>query len=355
MRSLMFLFAMILLALTPAVPSMAAGPAAAATSPAQPEGIGIRLLDIPASAQNDPRARTYIVDRLAPGTEIQRRVRVENNTRTARTIRIYPGAARIDGGAFIGDDAAVQNDLMSWTRLATPQVDLAPGSHTEVMVSIKVPADAAEGEQYGAIWAEVRSPADNGGVVQASRVGVRIYLSVGPGNGKPADFTITSVTAGRSKDGHPELSALVTNSGGRALDITGELSLTGGPGGLSAGPFSVPKATTVAPGNTQTVVFTPPDVLPNGPWTAQIKLKSGLLEREAAATVTFPDVGPGQAVLPGHDDSMQWVPLAASIAAFFIVAAVVIWIVLHRRRRTAAAPAAKDTRRAQRENARVPD
>ena len=257
---------------------------------------------------------------------------------TARTILVYPGAARIDGGAFIGDEAAVQNDLTTWTRIAQPQVDLALGGHAELVVSIKVPAHAAEGEQYGAIWAEVRSPADKGGVVQANRVGVRIYLSIGPGNGKPADFTITSVTAGRSKDGNPELSARVTNTGGRALDIAGELSLTGGPGGLSAGPFSVPTATTVAPGNTQTVIFTPPDVLPNGPWTAQIKLKSGLLERDASATVTFPDAGPGEAVPPVQDDGVQWMPLVAAAAALIIVSAVVAWLVLRRRQRASATP-----------------
>ena len=335
----MFLFAMILLALSPVAPATAAGPDTTAPAPTQPDGIGIRLLDIPASVQNDPRARTYIVDRLAPGTEINRRVRVENNTRTPQTIRIYPGAAHINNGAFIGDDASVKNDLTTWTRLAQPQVDLAPGGHAEVMASIEVPADASEGEQYGAIWAEVRSAPDRGGVVQANRVGVRIYLSVGPGNGKPADFTVTSVTAGRSKDGSPQLSAMITNTGGRALDITGELSLTAGPGGLSAGPFSVPKAATVAPGTAQTVVFTPPGILPNGPWTAQIKLRSGLLEREATATVAFPEAGPGEPVAPVNDDGTQWVLQVAIAAGLFIAFVAAVWLVLHRQRRSRAAAA----------------
>ena len=287
LRYVMTLFAMIMLALSPAAMATAADSAAtpAAPSISQPEGIGIRLLDIPASAQDDPRARTYIVDRLAPGSEIKRRVRVENKTGVTQSVRVYPGAAHIEGGSFIGDDAAVKNDLTIWAQVAQPQFDLAPGAAAEIMTSIKVPADAAEGELYGVIWAEVRSPSDKGGVVQANRVGVRIYLSVGPGNGQPANFTITSVTPGRGDDGNPELSALVTNTGGRALDITGDLSLTGGPAGLSAGPFTVPNATTVAPGGTHTVVFAVPSVLPAGPWTAQVNLKSGLLERQATATV----------------------------------------------------------------------
>jgi hypothetical protein len=347
----MFLFAMILLA-SPVTPATAGGPDTTAPSPTQPDGIGIRLLDIPTSVQNDPRARTYIVDRLAPGSEINRRVRVENNTRTPQTIRIYPGAAHIDNGAFIGDDASVKNDLTTWTQIAQPQVDLAPGGHAEVMASIKVPTDAPESEQYGAIWAEVRSPADRGGVVQANRVGVRVYLSVGPGNGKPADFTVTSVTAGRSKDRSPQLSALITNTGGRALDITGELSLTAGPGGLSAGPFNVPKAATVAPGYAQTVVFTPPGILPNGPWTAQIKLKSGLLEREATATVAFPEVGPGEPIAPINDDGPQWVLLVAIAAGLFIALLVAFWRVLHRRRRSPAAAALPRTRGSNRDRDR---
>ncbi|WP_249777161.1 DUF916 domain-containing protein [Arthrobacter sp. C9C5] len=349
----MFLFAMILLALSPVAPATAAGPNTTAPAPTRPEGIGIRLLDIPASAQNDPRARTYIVDRLAPGTEINRRVRVENNTGTPQTIRIYPGAAHIDNGDFIGDDASVKNDLTTWTRLAQPQVDLAPGGHAEVMASIKVPADAPESEQYGAIWAEVRSPADRGGVAQANRVGVRIYLSVGPGNGNPADFTVTSVTAGRSKDESPQLSALITNTGGRALDITGELRLTAGPGGLSAGPFNVPKAATVAPGNAQTVVFTPPRILPNGPWTAQIKIKSGLLEREATATVTFPEAGPGEPVAPViNDDGTQWALLVAIAAGLFIAVLAAVGLVLYRKRRSRAAAALARSRGSKRNSDR---
>ena len=129
-------------------------------------------------------------------------------------------------------------------------------------------------------------------MVQANRVGIRIYLSVGPGNGKPADFTITSVSAGRGPGGTQELSAVVTNTGGRALDITGELTLTTGPGGLSAGPFSLPGSTTIAAGDAGVVVFGPLGELPDRSWTAQLKLRSGLLERRADATVTLPGSSP---------------------------------------------------------------
>jgi hypothetical protein len=42
--------------------------------------IGVRLLDAPVTAGDDPRARVYIVDHLAPGTVIHRRIEVSNTT-----------------------------------------------------------------------------------------------------------------------------------------------------------------------------------------------------------------------------------------------------------------------------------
>ncbi|WLQ07095.1 hypothetical protein [Arthrobacter oryzae] len=358
----MTVFAMILLALSQAGAATAAPvaglpvatPLTATPAPTPaPGGVGIRLLDIPASTKDDPRARTYIIDRLAPGSEISRRIQVENNTRAAQSVRLYSGAAHIDGGSFIGEDAGVKNDLSTWTTVAQPQVELAAGASAEVLVTIKVPSDAAEGEQYGAIWAEVRSAGGKGGVVQANRAGIRVYLSVGPGNGKPADFTISALTPARGAEGNPQLSALVTNTGGRALDVSGELSLTAGPGGLSAGPFAVQQATTIAPGNSQNVTFTLPGEVPNGPWTAQVRLKSGLLERQASAPVTFPDAGPGEAVTPVQGDGDEWLPLIAIAGTILVLLALGIFLFLARRKRRRLDTPAPGTRRSQRQNANV--
>ena len=85
-------------------------PVSLKTAPApEPSGVGIRLLDIPAATQNDPRARSYIVDRLAPGITIERRIQAQNNSNSAQSVRIYPGAAIIKDGSFTGgnDSAAV--------------------------------------------------------------------------------------------------------------------------------------------------------------------------------------------------------------------------------------------------------
>ncbi len=172
------------------------------STPPVPEqsGIGLRLLDIPTAAQDDPRAQSYVVDRLAPGTVIQRRIQVQNDSDSTQLVRIYPGAAHIEAGSFIGEDDPAVNELTTWTSVDQEQLEVAPGESADVTVTIDVPADAPEGEQYAAIWAEIRStPNKNANIIQASRVGIRMYLSVGPGNGKPADFSIDSLTSARDE------------------------------------------------------------------------------------------------------------------------------------------------------------
>ncbi|TFD07580.1 MULTISPECIES: hypothetical protein [unclassified Cryobacterium] len=125
------------------------------------------------------------------------------------------------------------------------------------------------------------------------------------------------------------MTTLVTNTGGRAVDITGELTLTQGPAGLSAGPFPLQQSTTIPPGEHQNVVFTLDAELPNGPWDAQLKLKSGLVEREAVASIIFPDAGQGETVLPRTEPLLLWIALGAAI--ILITIAMLWWV---RRRNT---------------------
>lgn len=335
MRFLTRLICVLLLAAVPAAPALALGsresaPAVEAAAPApKPSGLGIRLLDIPAATQDDPRARAYIVDRLAPGAEISRRLRVENNTGSPQTVRLYPGTARITDATFTVDNANVTSDLTRWAAVDRQEMQLAAGESADVLATITVPADATEGERYGAFWAEMRSPAAAGGVITANRVGIRIYLSVGPGNGRAADFTVTSIAAGRDTGGNPQVNAVVTNSGGRALDLSGDLGLAGGPGGLSAGPFALQKQTTLAPGEAHTITFPVPREIPNGPWTASITLKSGLLERQAQAQVTFPEAA--GVTEPAQEPAFPWWLVAAAV--LLLLLALLAWYLLDRRRR----------------------
>lgn len=255
-------------------------------------GIGLRILEVPTTAGGDPRAQLYIVDHLAPGAVIHRRIEVSNTTASNQPIELYAAAATIANGSFLGADGHTPNDLSTWTSVGPGAPDVPARGTATATVTITVPSDAAPGEQYAVVWAEARSaPAADGGVVQVSRVGIRLYVSVGPGGAPAADFTIDSLTAARTADGGPTILATVHNTGGRALDMNGTLQLLGGPGGLSAGPFPASLGTTLAIGATESVTVALDKQVPAGPWDARITLRSGLLERSAAATITFPDAG----------------------------------------------------------------
>lgn len=340
MRSLLTTLCLLLMMTVSTVPasaSQAPAPVDSATpNPAPVAGLGIRLLDVPEDTQDDPRALAYIVDRIAPGTAISRRVQVTNDTGSPQRVFLYPGAAHIQDGTFIGDDIETSNDLSGWIYLEQQQVDLAPGSSADVVMTIKVPSDAPEGEQYGAVWAEMRSADDDdatGTILEVNRVGIRVYLSVGPGNGKPADFTISSFTATRDSKDNPQLSARVTNTGGRAVDVVGDLTLNEGPSDLSAGPFSVDEASTIAPGEAQEVRFVLPPEIPLGPWTAEVRLRSGLVERTASSPITFPAPGPAVSVAPVREPNTLLV-IGGGITSALILALVTSSVLLRRRRRS---------------------
>ena len=293
-------------------------------------GIGIRLVDIPEATKDDPRAKSYIVDNLPPGTTAERRVEVQNSTPEPQSVAVYASAAEVKEGSFLGLARETQNELTGWISMDAPTVELAAGESAEVMVRIAVPVDAPEGEQYAALWAEVQSAPEAGTqVINASRVGIRVYLSVGPGNGPPAAFSIGELAAGRSADGAPRVTADVTNTGGRALDVQGELALTDGPGGLSAGPVSLDGTVTIAPGETAPVSVTLAPELPAGPWHAQLDLKSGLVMAQAEGDLTFSDAAAVPAEEPDHR-----IIIISALAAVVLLGAAAFWLV--RRRRTAA-------------------
>ncbi len=273
--------------------------------------IGIRLIDGQIGAPNDPRARVYIVDHLAPGTIIQRHVEVSNTTGSTRRVVLYSAAAGITNGSFSGAADRTPNDLSTWTSVVPSALDIPADGRRIATVTITVPSDAAPGEQYGVVWAEARSaPSTAGGIVQVSRVGVRVYLSVGPGGPPAADFTIDSITATRPPHGRPLVLATVHNTGGRALDMAGTLRLLRGPGGLTAGPFPANLGVTLAIGESEPIVIALDKRLPAGPWDALLTLHSGLVERSVRTTIMFP-VG----VSPAASNRTGWeYPALAGLA-----------------------------------------
>lgn len=262
--------------------------ALAATPQAGAGSIGIRLADVPAE-NSDSRARLYIVDRLAPGTSVQRRVEITNTTDSVASVAVYAGAAGLRRGQFSFAAGHVRNDLARWTSLSGDVLSLAPGTEAFKTVTINVPKRASAGERYGVVWAEVSTQAPAaGGVRLVNRVGVRMYVSVGPGGAPASNFLLGRPAARRSATGRPLVSATVRNTGQRTLAIAGKLKLSKGPGGLFAGPFRVVLGAPLAPGHSARVTVRLDKRLPRGPWRAQLRLKSGRVQRVATATIRFP-------------------------------------------------------------------
>jgi hypothetical protein len=270
-----------------------AAAALAATSPAAGSALqrfGVRLVDVPVSEAHNPRALRYIIDYLPPGAVIHRRIRVVNQESRTAHFTVYPDAAQITHGYFIGDAGYTRSELTTWITIQHPSLTLRPHTGVMDMVTIRVPRKPTRGEHYGVIWAQQTSllhMATGFAIKEVNRVGIRMYLDIGPGGVAPTNFTITSITGHRSAKGRPYLTALVHNTGGLAVDLDGTMRLTGGPGSTSAGPFSAQQVTTLAPGQSWTMTFAPANRIPNGPWTATVTLTSGLTKRTATATIQF--------------------------------------------------------------------
>jgi hypothetical protein len=303
----------------PASPASTAGTAVPAGHTPRLGSVGIRLMNAPVSERANPRARVYIIDHLAPGTTIRRLIQVSSTSRSPVRLSVYAAAASIAHGAFLFAPGRKQNLMTTWVHLSRPALRLGAGRRARERVTIRVPRNAPPGEQYGVIWAagQGRDPAARN-ISLVNRVGIRIYLSVGPGGPPASNFTLTAPDTSRGTGGRALVTVQARNTGGRALDINGTLTLTSGPGGLRAGPFLLTTAATIAPGQSAPVAFTLAAGLPDGPWHALITLRSGLVTRAEHATISFatpPAAGTGFPVIPAA---------AASLLALTIIAAMII-------------------------------
>jgi hypothetical protein len=251
--------------------------------------IGIRLVDAPPDSAGNPLARLYVIDRVAPGSSISRRVEISNSTSSTAEVTVYATAAGLRRGSFAFAPGQSRNELSTWTSVSRRVLRVPTDGKAIDTLRIKVPKDASFGERYAVIWAEVSTPSSTaGGVRLVNRVGVRMYVSIGPGGSARSNFAIGTVVGRRSRSGQPLVIAQVHNSGGRTLDISGTLTLSRGPGGLRAGPFPIELRTALEPGRSDRVNAQLDRRLPRGPWRARMRLKSGRLQRVAVGTITFP-------------------------------------------------------------------
>ncbi|MGW7674447.1 COG1470 family protein [Streptomyces sp. NPDC054775] len=247
----------------------------------------MRLVDVPTSLVNDTRARQYVIDTLHPGMTIRRRVEVANTSNQPANVVMYPGAAKIRHGSFIGAFGRRRSELTSWISLDRHRLKVPAHSIARTSVTIRVPRDAAPGERYGVIWAQM-SGGHGPGVTLVNRAGIRMYLSVDGDNPPATKFRVDTMTAERDQAGRAIVKAQVHNTGGRALDLSGTLNLTKVRGSISAGPYAVQLGTTLAPGQSEPVTVVVTDQVANGPWKATLHLKSGLHEETYRARISFP-------------------------------------------------------------------
>ncbi|MEE8602292.1 hypothetical protein [Euzebya tangerina] len=296
-----------------------------------PPGVGIRLLEAPAELADDPRAQNYVIDHVEAGTTIERDFEIGNGDPEDFEVSLYSAGAEITDSAFIAFDDDQQNDLASWISVAPDSLLVPSEGRVRSTLRIDVPENAADGERYAVVFAE-RSSADQGGLQLVQRVGIRVYLSVGDGPAPVSDFEITSFTAMRDESGEPGLEARIANTGGRALDLQGEVMLTDGPGGVSAGPFDVELGTTLAPGGSTDVQLLLDPELPDGPWLATLTVSSGTLEKQAQATITFPQAGNLPNVIEVDAPSRSGLDIGAGVIGGGAVG-LPLWLLWRRRKK----------------------
>lgn len=232
------------------------------------------------------------MDHLPPGTTIERRVEVANKSSRRRSFELYAGGAKIDDNRFVFSPERTANELATWVSATPAKLTLEPGEKSRAVVRTVIPRAAPKGERYAVLWAQSSTPADSThNVAVVSRVGIRLYLSVGVGGEPVSSFRISEFRVHRNDDGVPLVMAKVRNTGGRALDLKGKVDLSAGPGGLRAGPFYVRPGTTLLPGAVGTVVADLDPRLPDGPWTGRLSLESGTVKHQVSGRITFPPKG----------------------------------------------------------------
>jgi hypothetical protein len=324
------LAASILSALGPA--AGAATPARSSAGPNSPGSFGVRLVDVAASEAGNPRALHYIVDYLSVGSVIHRQILIVNDEPHKASFSVYPDAAQIVDGVFLGGTGATRSELTNWISVQHPTVTLAAWKSAPDKITIRVPRGATRGEHYGVIWVQQAArPSNKSGFVltEVSRVGVRVYLAVGRGGAPPTSFGIASIAARRTASGQPYIVARVRNTGGRAIDLNGSVRLANGPGDSSSGPFYGQKIVTLAPGQSWNVTFPLPESQPAGSWRATVTLVSGLTVVTGTATVRIAAVAAAQAGL----SRMPWMRIALGALVLMLVLALVAGLYVRGRRR----------------------
>lgn len=264
---------------------------AGASTTRSPVGIGIRLLAAPHLPRAGHPTSVYIVSEVRPGTALKRRIEIFNTTDVTQRVSVYPAAASMRSGDFSFSAGRSSNALSRWTTLAVHSVVLSPNTSRDDAITIAVPRHSIRGRHYAVVWAQISSrPAPGSSVRLVSRVGVRIYLTVGSGGRSAQLFAVGKPVASRTGAGVPTVTATVVNLGVSAVGVSGTLTLQDGPGGIGFGPVTVSPITVLAPGDLGQVTVHYNRSFPRGPWRAAVSLSNGSTGQTKVSEIMFPAV-----------------------------------------------------------------
>jgi hypothetical protein len=290
---------------------------AEAASPQGPGSIGIQLLAATPLTDAGTPTGVYIVSALRSGTVLRRAINVINTTDSIQRVLVYPAAASMRDGEFSFAAGSGSNQLSEWTRVSKPFVELPPNTSTTEAVSIAVPLHSTSGERYAVVWAQVSSqPSPGNSVRLVSRVGIRIYLTVGSSGQVVPRFDVGKLVATRSRDGVPIVTETVLNIGVSTVAVHGSITLDDGPGGIGIGPEIVNPIVALPPGDVGQVTVDFDRGLPRGPWRAAMTLSVGTTSRKSVSEIMFPALNPS---MPWWRSTSVETGLVALVAILMLV------------------------------------
>lgn len=215
-----FLIGMLGLAVAGAVAFVGSSPAHAATP--QPV-FGMR----PSAEGQVPLPGGHFTYSVPAGSTLTDAVVVENLTERPLSLQLF-GADLIplQGGGFgVTQLGQKTQGVGSWTKVAQPTVDLAPGEQRQVAFTVQVPKESLSGDYGGAVVAQNGATQGTGVAVQF-RVGLEIQIHVTGQNPRLAAQIgpLSKQKSGRSM----EFTATVTNTGNESFVFDGTIHLREG-------------------------------------------------------------------------------------------------------------------------------
>jgi len=180
----------------------------------------------------DPRARLYIVDHLAPGTTIHGGSSVERDC-PVRHVRLTPGRARLRRASSRRRGDREKQRPCRWTSVSPPAVDVAPRARAG-HGDDRGPSSASSGERYGVVWQSSRRAGQRRSLAGQPPGGA--HLSVRrPGASLPRASSSHPWWCAHDQQGQPRRRCPGRNTGGRALDWTARPASRRGPGTVEIG------------------------------------------------------------------------------------------------------------------------